>query len=525
MNLRPAFLSLVSLLAATFAQEQQAPDPKPALGMNLAGPSDWNTELPFVDVFRLSRRWISQKKGEKWGKGPDLTVDEHGWVKTLEPDCWAETPLCTIRGGHYPSGQYTVLYEGTGKLAFWGAAKEAENTPGRILIDVDASKGGFWLRIMQTDPTDYIRNIRVIMPGFAETYTDNPFHPAFLKRWQGMACLRFMDFMHTNNSKIETWADRPKLTDATWTTDGIPLEIMADLANRQDADPWFCMPHLADDDYVRRFAQQAKELLEPERKVYIEWSNETWNGIFSQSRYAGQKGQELKFADKPWEAGWRYTAYRSVRVFQIWEEVFGGTDRLVRVLPTQAANAYVSERIVEFQDAYRHADALAVAPYISFNVPAQGNDKRPGAEQVAGWTADQVLDHMETICLPTSIQWLESQKKIADKYGLRLVAYEGGQHATALGAANRNKQLVQLLADANGHPRMGELYTKYFAAWEAAGGDLFCNFSSIGTWGTHGSWGLLQHYDDDPAQSPKFVAVMQWAAKLGQPVSWPEKAE
>ena len=34
--------------------------PKPALGINLAGPEDWNTELPFVDVFHLSREWISQ---------------------------------------------------------------------------------------------------------------------------------------------------------------------------------------------------------------------------------------------------------------------------------------------------------------------------------------------------------------------------------------------------------------------------------------------------------------------------------
>jgi hypothetical protein len=523
MSLRLAVLSALSLFASLLAQEQTAPVGKPKLGMNLAGPSDWNTELPFVDVFRLARSWISQKKGEKWGKGPELAVDEHGWVTKLEPDCWAETPLCTISGGHYPSGQYTVLYKGKGKLGFWGAAKEGESTPGRITLDVDASKGGFWLRVLETDPADYIRDIHVIMPGCEETYEKEPFHPVFLRNWQGMACLRFMDFMHTNNSKIETWNDRPKLADATWTIKGIPLEVMIDLANRQDADPWFCMPHLADDDYVRQFAQQTKNLLEPERKVYVEWSNETWNGIFAQSRYAGKKGQELGFAEKSWEAGWRYTAFRSVQVFKIWEDVFGGPERLVRVLPTQAANAYVSERIVEFQDAYKHADALAVAPYISFNVPQKGNEKRPGAEQVAAWSVDQVLDHMETICLPTSVAWMEKQKAVADKYGLLLVAYEGGQHATALGAANRNKPLVQLLCDANANPRMGAIYTKYFAAWEAVGGDLFCNFSSTGRWGTYGSWGLLQHYDDDPAKSPKFVAVMQWAAKLGQPVSWPPK--
>ncbi len=61
------------------------PEPKPALGMNLNGPADWNTELPFVDVFRLSRQWISQKKGQPWGKGPVLELDAQGWVKRLEP--------------------------------------------------------------------------------------------------------------------------------------------------------------------------------------------------------------------------------------------------------------------------------------------------------------------------------------------------------------------------------------------------------------------------------------------------------
>jgi hypothetical protein len=85
--------------------QSSAAQPHPALGINLSGPADWNAELPFVDTFRLSRAWISQKRGEAWGKGPKLELDEHGWVQRLEPGCFAETPLCTIDGGHYPSGK------------------------------------------------------------------------------------------------------------------------------------------------------------------------------------------------------------------------------------------------------------------------------------------------------------------------------------------------------------------------------------------------------------------------------------
>jgi len=109
------------------------------------------------------------------------------------------------------------------------------------------------------------------------------------------------------------------------------------------ADAWFCMPHMADDDFVYRFAKVVKEKLDPSLKVYVEYSNEVWNGIFPQHRYAAEQGQKLGFGEKPWEAAWRYTAYRSVQIFRIWEEVFGGTKRLVRVLPSQAANPYVSE--------------------------------------------------------------------------------------------------------------------------------------------------------------------------------------
>lgn len=92
------------------------PVARPAMGINLAGPADWNTELPFVDAFRLARQWISQRRGEAWGKGPPLNVDDQGWVRRLEPNCFAETPLCTIDDGHYPSGEWTVLWEGEGKV-------------------------------------------------------------------------------------------------------------------------------------------------------------------------------------------------------------------------------------------------------------------------------------------------------------------------------------------------------------------------------------------------------------------------
>ncbi|MBN2137616.1 MAG: hypothetical protein JW720_07410 [Sedimentisphaerales bacterium] len=511
-------VSAICVFAIVLCFSVQDAGAKTQVGINLAGPADWNTELPFVDVCRLSRTWISQRKGQPWGKGPKLDLDERGWIKQLEKDCFAESPLCTISGGHYPAGKYTILYEGNGEIDVTGAAKIESKRPGEISIDVDSSRGGFFLQVRETDPADYIRNIRVIMPGFIDKYKENPWHPVFLERWRGMASLRFMDFMQTNGSKIESWSQRPRPEDATFTTKGIALELLIDLANRLGADPWFCIPHLADDDYVRNFAQTVKKGLDPELKIYVEYSNEVWNGIFAQNKYAGDEGLKLGFAEKHWEAAWRYTAYRSVRIFKIFEEVFGDARRLVRVLPSQAANPYVSERVVEFQDAYKNADALAIAPYISFNV---GPKSSPSSEEVAQWSVEEVLDYLENKALPESTRWIRGNKKVADKFGLELIVYEGGQHMVGVGGGENNDKLTELLQKANEHPRLAKIYEKHFEAWEKEGGGLFCYFSSVSNWSKWGSWGMLRYYDDDPAKSPKYTATMNWAKSLGQNVNVP----
>jgi len=493
----------------------------PRLGINLAGPCDWNTELPFVDVFRLSREWISQKEGAGWGNGPKLELDEHGWVKKLATGCFAETPLCTIEGGHYPSGQYTVLYEGEGKLGFTGAAKEVlgDRMPaGVMLINVDASKGGFFLQIRQTNPANYVRNIRVIMPGFEKTYATEPFHPLFLKRWAGVACFRFMDWMDTNGSKVEKWADRPKVEDATFTLKGMALEVMIDLCNRQKADAWFCMPERADDEYVREFAKVVKEKLDPGLKVHIEYSNEVWNSMFASHQYAEQKGKELKLgeASRPWEGAAAFYVKRSIEIFKVWEQVFGGRERLVRVLAWQAASGeYWLDGMVMAKTKPGEVDALAIAPYMGFMPSGQGGDG-PTADKVAKWSVDQVLDEVERKVLPESVKHMADAAKVARKYKVKLVSYEAGQHLVGVGGGENNEALTKVLMAANRSPRMGKIYGAYFKAWEDAGGDLMCYFSSVSSWSKWGSWGLIQYADEDESKSAKFTATMQWAQSRGQ---------
>ena len=504
---------------ALSAVAQAAPVAQPRLGMNLAGPADWMTELPFVDVFRTSRQWISQRQGAGWGKGPELAIDELGWVKQLESGCYAESMLCTIQGGHYPAGVYTVLYEGEGKLACGNNAKVKESAPGRMLIDVDASKGGFSLQIRETNPQNYVRNIRVVMPGFEKNFEKEPFHPVFLKQWKGFACFRFMDWMHTNGSEIRTWAERPTLQHATFSKRGVALEWMIDLCNRQKADAWFCMPHLADDDFVRRFAQMVKERLDPSLKIYIEYSNEVWNGQFVQCRYAGEQGVALGLGPKerPWEAGWAYTAKRSLEIFAVWESVFGGHERFVRVIPTQSANSGVTKGILRYPEVAKHADALAIAPYMGYSI-GRGKTADLG-ERMKMWTVEQMLADFEQTAFAECLKHMRMNKELADQYGLKLIAYEGGQHMVAFMKDQATVQAVSATMHAcNRHPRMGELYTQYYDEWAKVGGDLFAVFSSIGAYSNHGAWGLAEYYDSPPAAYPKLEATLKWAQAHGQSV-------
>jgi hypothetical protein len=478
------------------------------LGMNLSGIVDWNTEHPFTDVFRLSRQWISQKTGEPWGKGPELDLDEHGWVKRLAPNCFAETPILT--GGHAPAGEYSCLYDGEGEVDFGANSKVVSRANGKIVVNIDGHQEGTFLAIRATRPENPVRNIRVFLPGGQKSNRTERYSAAFLNRWRGFSTLRFMDWMDTNGSKQREWADRPKVEDATWSVKGVPVEVMVDLCNELKANAWFCMPHLASDDYVRQFAAMVKRNLDPSLKVYLEYSNEVWNGMFEQHRYAEEQAKKLGLGPKerPWEGAAMFYGRRSVEMFRIWEEVFGNHERLVRVIAWQAAGGsyWTDNMLLAQQDTAWHSDALAIAPYISF-MPSP-DSKSLKAEEVAKWSLDQLLDRVETNALPECIGWMRTQKAVADKYGLKLVCYEAGQHLVGVGGGENNEALTKLFISANHHPRMGAIYEKYLEAWCGLGGDLMCMFSSVAASSKWGSWGLLEGADE--TSSPKSDAVIKW---------------
>jgi hypothetical protein len=478
---------------------------KMLIGTNLATVADWSTQLPFIDAFKSSRAWMPQVPEEYiWdtGERDKIFFDKDGWIKSLPSDTQYKsvgTLMYREMDGKYPGGQYIVLYEGEGTLEYGYDAKKDEtfSSLGRDVIDVTPSDAGMWLQIRETDPNNYIRNIRVIPSEYENS--NSTFNPDFIDRIDDFKALRFMDWMDTNNSDQADWEDRPTPESARYSIDGVPVEVMVELANKTNTDPWFTMPHMATDEYITEFAEYVKNHLEPKRKIYVEYSNEVWNTRFEQSKWV------LEQAKKEW-GGSRsdndlrldWYSKRTTEVTQIWDEVFGSEkERVIGIMGGIAANSWASERVLSYEwtdEPKSHQeygiDAIAIAPYFGYYLGEPKNQS-----EIESWRSEsnggldklfkeikqgEVLsDSPEGGALAQSYKWMSDHATFADSEGLELLAYEGGQHLAGLGGVENNDRITELFIKANRDPRMGEIYKEYLQKWHSLGGDLFMNFNDI----------------------------------------------
>lgn len=501
-------LAVVALAALALLPACDQPPPPaagpPTLGLNLAGVVDYSSEIVFTDAFKAARPWISQAQGQPWGQGGPLEVDAKGHVKSLAPGQFAEAIVWNGFENRFPTGRFTCLYDGDGDLDFGFDAKAAAGLRSRITVAVNPKDGQGSVRLLRTNPRNPVRNIRFILPGFEQTYRNQIFHPDFLKRWQGFPVFRFMDWQKTNNSEQVEWADRPTPDMFSQAVRGVAVEYLVKLCNTQNVEPWFCMPHKASDDYVRQFATLVKETLKPTLKAHVEYSNECWNGIFAQANWCQEQGRKLGLSNNDYEAQLRYYSRRSVEVFQIWEAVFGGKERLVRVLAAQSASPWTGTTIMDWQQASKSADAIAIAPYFGNRF---GDPKT--ADRTAALSAGELIGELRAD-LAESRKQMQAYTAEARKRGLRLFAYEGGQHLVGYQGAENNDRLTKLFHAANRHPGMRDLYLQNLADWRDAGGELFCAFSSMALSSKWGNWGLLENTAQDPATAPKYRAVREF---------------
>ncbi len=515
------------------------------IGMNLENVVDWSPAWTFTDAFKASRGWITHEIDTTtwqmaWDVGATnpVQVDANGDVTRLTSRTvnghtikqMAGTLMFRDLDGAYPAGVYHAEWDGTGIVTFGFDATTiatGRTAAGRSYADLQVTPGsnGIYLRIEETNPSDPVRGINIWMPPWEEQSFAgrswhpgdgfSPFHPLFLQRLSPFGVIRFMAPQETNTSDIRTWADRRDANDIRQGSgsdgspsepiaNGMSLEYMVQLANDLHADPWFNMPHMADDTFVRNFATYVRDHLDPGLTAYVEWSNEIWNFGWGFEASAWVQAQ----TSRPEYTGldnWQVAGREAKRDLDIWTNVFAGqTNRLVRVAAGWAANDWVTGRIVESMSG--SFDAIAIAPYFS-----PDDDMR--ASYTSSTTVDRVLADCRT-AIDVSVGWVRNHQALADDWtgrlgrDIRLVAYEGGQHLDG-----RSGPYQTAFYQAANDPRMGDLYRTYLTALDAAGMDLYVDYVLTGQAGAS-SWGdfaKLHRMDESLATAYRYTAVVEAA--------------
>ncbi len=480
---------------------------KMALGVNLAQVTYYNREWVFVDAMKQSQPWVSTNpNGNPFNTGEEVVTDADGWPELREGEA-AQTIIFSQTNGSYPAGEYICTYEGTGEIVFqWDADKDSsQSTPGRSVVNVTPSDAGILLRIAASDINDPIRNIKLWMPGFEDA--QSPFHPLFLQRLSKFKVIRFLDWQRINNAQPGlTWQSRTTPTYYTQDSEnGVAIEYMIDLCNELGADPWFCIPHTASDEYVYVFAMLVKHRLDPQRKVYIEWSNEVWNNRFDAHQWVADTSGAAPYSEA-WFDQWAQSASEA---FSWWEYAFDDQkDRLVRVIAGQAANVWVTRNVATRMQG--QLDAVSCSGYF--------DDSGAGFDETT--TALDILSDAANRAVPlVSSRYYQKHGDLAqdltEQLGrpIRFIGYEGGQHYAD---DHRNLPYAQAFLDIQAMPQMFNVYLQNLSAFEQAGADLLTVFNYVDRPGNHGAWGHLEYQDAAHDNSPKFKALMYYVKDQAQ---------
>ncbi|XP_033727237.1 uncharacterized protein LOC117316649 [Pecten maximus] len=507
------------------------PNRKVSVGINLAEITYYSSEVKFVDVAKESMEWITQRRegvlAHQWNTHEEAKVhfDDDGYPTQLEDTMILVTLI--LRQGHWsPAGNYTILYDGEGELGL-GLVHFTRiyEGKGRMMVNMDPGSGGIELKIMRTNQQNHIRNIRVILPGFEDRHAHFPYNPLFLETITRYSELRYMDFMHTNAHQPEptTWATRRKQTFHTQTGSyGAALEYMILLSNMIGASPWFNIPHAADDDYIRELATFVKTSLRPDLKVYLEYSNEVWNGIFRQKVYSVEKGTQLGLDSQGYRAGMKYYNKRSSEVMGIFQSAFGidSEDRLVPIWAWQTGyQDYYQQALDDLGNRTRDFKALAITGY--FSCDGAASKHKTDLPQMTMSAISDLCD----LDLPSQKNMYSHYMDVAKNHSLSLVMYEGGPAVMEPGAISHGSSNDDVTTKAiafNSDPHIKDNVMAILEAWKSivtdspgnqAPGGLFNYFSSAGFPSKYGSWGMLRYTGEDPHSVPKYMAVQEFITK------------
>ena len=466
-----------------------APVPPMQIGMNLGAMNYWSQEFAFADLVKASALMVVEADGWKPAEGR-VSLDANGFPQDVAKGMRLMVVLKSGGGDRVPAGRYDCRMSPGWQVRGGGAAKTSGDGE-RFTLAIDQAPGA-GRATLELTPRGERATLTALSCRNRAAAAGQDFNPSFLADTRPFAVLRFMDWMKTNNQPPLEWPTRT--TPGAFTQAGprgVAIEHMVALANAQRADPWFCLPLEAPDDYYRAFATYVRDHLDGDRRAYVEVSNEVWNTMFAQSKRATARGLELYPGETPIVANDYYYADRVRAVMTIWRDVFRARpSRIVRVLATQAGSTRRPTAALSHENTAKFVDALAIAPYFG---PDRGEPPK-GVD-----ATDYLLSHGSAFVDKAIVRGQKS-RAVAASFGLPLIAYEGGPDYVSF-----RPSLKAAFAKAEHDPRMYGIYTEFLGRWQREIGGLYVAYDFVNQRFGH------QLYTGQPlADAPKMRALVDF---------------
>ena len=105
---------------------------------------------------------------------------------------------------------------------------------------------------------------------------------------------------------------------------GVSWELIIDLANTlPNISPWINIPEKATDNYIKELAKLWYNTYTGSSRIYIEYSNECWNGEFSCYHYCVAQAKNYSSMNHVTMDNWEWYGHRVCEIRQIWDSVYG----------------------------------------------------------------------------------------------------------------------------------------------------------------------------------------------------------
>ncbi|GJM64333.1 BACON domain-containing protein [Persicobacter diffluens] len=503
----------------------------PKVGVGLNGVNYYQPYCPFNDAVKAALWWYVGS----W--------DENGCPKTAngqQPEGW----IGVDNGRTWKDGIYTLTWEGSGDVSiFADATLISEDLSGTVkkrryqMEMTNGDKHAIKFRVNSFPAT----KIHIYLPGQEDNPSLwNPEYTEYMKPFVG-GVLRMMDLGHTNHSKVKKWSDR---TPRDWASYSSALknstaapyvisasyEAMIELANEMNTDMWVCIPHEADDDFVRKLATLIKtgydgskkttEPLKSNLRVWIEYSNEVWNWGFSQSHYVNNN------TSIPGNNFHQRLGNISKMKTNVFRDAFGDPERVVRIIGTQTGygDAWVTKQILEVATPHVDFDAIAVTTYFAHGIEQWMHDNWNQVKDNKQMVLNELAKRLGSGPF-TDNEFHSYSKKVGDNLkaareaGIPIVAYEGNSHLiTSRDIYNGDTKLgkwfdvrpesVDYIHDLERMPAFAALYEQWIERYEQSGLVTNVPFVMLAGWSKWGQWGHVEYVGQPIDEAPKFKMLL-----------------